>query len=139
MLAKRNCRIAALEMFLTGDSPAQAHLTGLALSRESQNSLRLKYSNALHVQQLGGDKWDALLLSWTSEQSVNKAKVPMAPLHIPASSESSPSSPPPVTTLSLLHCPLLNLTHLSISFCSVLNRLTFTRHYSPVPDSLIFL
>lgn len=54
MLAKRNCRIATLEMFLTGDSPAQAHLTGLALSRESQNSLRLKYSNALHVQQLGG-------------------------------------------------------------------------------------
>lgn len=138
MLAKRNCRIAALEMFLTGDSPAQAHLTGLALSRVPELS-QIKIFQRSTCTAAGGDKWDALLLSWTSEQSVNKAKVPMAPLHIPASSESSPSSPPPVTTLSLLHCPLLNLTHLSISFCSVLNRLTFTRHYSPVPDSLIFL
>jgi len=68
MLAKRNCRIAALEMVLTGDSPAQAHLTGLALSRESQNSLRLKYSNALHVQQLGGTS--GMLYYWVGQ--VNK-------------------------------------------------------------------
>lgn len=111
MLAKRDCRTAIPEdTHLTGHSPAQAHLAGLALSRElhyitsTSPSPRPNYSNTLHVQHFCGDQWDSFVLRFIMQRSLT------VPLHVP--SLSSPCSLLPIMNLSLLPRLLLNLINL---------------------------